>query len=54
MWLDTMNIVLVDYDRQISAAERNKFHEFLEARLQSGNITIINSKEIATKKGVTD
>ena len=52
--LDTMNIVLVDYDRQISAAERNKFHEFLEARLQSGNITIINSKEIATKKGVTD
>jgi len=50
--LDTLNIVLVDYESPMKATDRNKFKEYLEARLQTGQITIIDSEEIAAKGGI--
>lgn len=42
--LDTLNVALVSYTRPMGAGQATKFKEYLEARLNQKNITIINAK----------
>ena len=41
MRLDTLNVVLVNYNRPMAAAQSQKFKEYLQARLDKKDITIV-------------
>ena len=41
--LDTLNVALVRYTRPMGASQTKKFKEYLEARLQKRNITIVDA-----------
>ena len=41
--LDTVNVALVGYNRPMSHSQSKKFKEYLEARLEKSEITIVNS-----------
>lgn len=47
--LDTVNIALVRYSRPMSATQRTRFREYLEARLSLKSIRIVSSDEIGIK-----
>lgn len=44
--LDTLNVALVSYHRQMSAIQSDKFRQYLEARLGMKEITIVSSDRI--------
>ncbi len=41
--LDTLNVALVSYSQQMSRARIQKFKEYLEARLEKPDITIVDA-----------
>ena len=47
--LDTLNIALVRYNRQMSAPQAAKFREYIEARLSLPNIKIVPTDKIGPK-----
>ncbi len=46
--LDTINVALVEYSAPMTAAQTQKFREYLEARLNTRPITIVASKSLVT------
>ncbi len=47
--LDTINVALVEYSGPMTAAQTQKFREYLEARLNTRPITILASKSLVTE-----
>lgn len=47
--LDTVNVALVGYNRPLSEQQAKKFKEYLEARLQLTDISIVSSRRPSTK-----